>query len=165
MSGSDFEMLLPRLRRFARCLLCERELADDVVCESLEEVFESRRGVSLTLVETELLLFRAVIDGGRKHSAGTARAAGATEIDDSGETVDPMRRAVVQLSFDERAVIGLHVLEGFSLDDTAHMIGDSRAHAREHLDNARTRLAHLVKMMEKLGAANPDASGSRAFIC
>jgi RNA polymerase sigma factor (sigma-70 family) len=65
-------------------------------------------------------------------------------IDTVGEQVEHVRRALGQLSADDREVLTLVAWEEFSSEQAATVLGISPAAARKRLERARTRLRVLL---------------------
>tara|TARA_R110000868_G_scaffold61059_3_gene185690 strand:+ start:434 stop:934 length:501 start_codon:yes stop_codon:yes gene_type:complete len=138
MSGTDLEILIPKLRRFARALYCDKTEADDAVCDSLETAIAAGHVSGGELITTDLWLFNAMIAGARRRFANDGgQPAGSTL---RGCPVD-IEQAMAELGVEHRAVIALHVVEGIGLQDVSVILGMSQSAVRENLLLAREHIA------------------------
>tara|TARA_R110002110_G_scaffold26365_2_gene97060 strand:+ start:6965 stop:7462 length:498 start_codon:yes stop_codon:yes gene_type:complete len=144
MSGTDLEILIPKLRRFARALYCNKADADDAVCDSLEAAMEAGQISGDEIITTELWLFNALIAGARRRFAS-----------DGGKPValpasvypTDIEQAMAGLTVEHRAVVALHILEGVGLEDTADVLGTPMTDVRDTLDTAREHLANSANLL------------------
>lgn len=157
MSGSvrgDLVALLPRLRRFAFTLCGNRHDADDLVqtaCEkALSRLDQFQEGTRLDswmfrIVQTTFLdsvrqglaadpeILERVSDEGR-----AARQANAALH------LAKVRQAVSELPEDQRSVLALVAIEGFSYREAADVLDIPQGTVMSRLSRARARLASLA---------------------
>lgn len=154
ISETDFEKLLPRLRRFARCLFCDINRADEAVYQSLDVIIGQNGEAEKDVVATEILIFQLLLTTARKQTRDEKLQLSTTFPGEGSRTEDKSIRkiewAIAELSFEERAVIALHVLEGVGLAETASLMSLATGVANERLQAARTRLVCSLSAMDAL---------------
>lgn len=145
----------PRVLRFATAFLGDRHLAEDVVQEALQNLFQHRDRYPLAeffgpyLVKTAA---RLCIDHRRSRQAEHRRIASLDPVEvpspiaaaESRETADLVARAIGRLPDRERACFLLTVCEGFSYRDAAETLGLSYAEVNNAIHRARTLLRSLL---------------------
>lgn len=144
------EAELPRLMALAYSILRDREQACDAVQDTAEQAWRSwgdlrqqdRRGAWLSTICVRQALRRGraerrqrLLAWGQRPDAGSDLRV--TDVD--------LERALGRLSARQRAVIGLHYVYGYSLDEVAAVLGCRPGTARSHLNRA---LATLREHME-----------------
>lgn len=153
----DIAALIPRLRRFAHALCGNREDGDDLVqtacIKALSRAEQFTPGTRLDswmfrIVQTSFLDDRrraarrgplsepeaeALSDGGR----------GAASVEDR-LTLARVRAEIAALPPDQRAVMALVALEGYSYREAARILDAPVGTVMSRLSRARARLAHLV---------------------
>lgn len=161
MSGSvrgDLVALLPRLRRFAFTLCGNRHDADDLVqtaCEkALSRLDQFQEGTRL-----DSWMFRIVqttfLDSVRqRHRQGLAADPEILErVSDEGRAarqanaalhLAKVRQAVSELPEDQRSVLALVAIEGFSYREAADVLDIPQGTVMSRLSRARARLASLA---------------------
>lgn len=151
----EIAALLPRLRRFGRTLARNMEDADDLVQIAVERALthteQWRPGTRL-----DSWMFRimqnAWIDETR---ARERRSQTFVEEEEAGENVGEstndaqmdaiaVRKAVKQLGDDQRAVVGLVLVEGFSYQEAAEVLGVPVGTLTSRLARARETLQTLL---------------------
>lgn len=146
----EIAALLPRLRRFGRTLARQREDADDLVQTAVERALlhigQWQPGTRL-----DSWMFRIMQNAWIDETRARARH-GQTFVDEeAGEqvgvsTVDAqidaiaVRKAVAQLNDDQRAVIGLVLVEGLPYKEAAEVLGVPIGTLTSRLARAREAL-------------------------
>ena len=157
----DIAALLPRLRRFGRTLARNTEDADDLVQIAVERALthteQWRPGTRL-----DSWIFRIMQNAWIDETRARERRGQTFVPQDEGETVGEstndaqmdaiaVRKAVAQLGDDQRAVVGLVLVEGFSYQEAAEVLGIPVGTLTSRLARARETLQAL------LGGANEGA--------
>lgn len=151
--------LLPRLRRFARALARHREDADDLVQAALERAL-TRREQWTPGTRLDSWMFKIInnawIDEVRSRARRDALFAPEEEGEgvgapQAGSPVDAIavRRAVALLNDDQRAAVGLVLVEGLPYKEAAEVLGVPIG----------TLTSRLARAREQLQAALADAAG------
>jgi RNA polymerase sigma-70 factor (ECF subfamily) len=151
--------LLPRLRRFARALARHREDADDLVQAALERAL-TRREQWTPGTRLDSWMFKIInnawIDEVRSRARRDALFAPEEEGEgvgapQAGSPVDAIavRRAMALLNDDQRAAVGLVLVEGLSYKEAAEVLGIPIG----------TLTSRLARAREQLQAALADAAG------
>lgn len=135
---------LSRIRRFAWCLFFNGTEADGAVCRALEAAIGNRGAVGAGGPRAvEHCLFQSILNDARIYFQHGTRS---TEFDrfpcapTKRRPAPVAAQALASLSFDERAEIVLHVLEGYGVEDTAVMMHLPKNSVIDGLRTARTRL-------------------------
>jgi DNA-directed RNA polymerase specialized sigma24 family protein len=148
----ELEAMLPRLRGYARCLLCDIEDADEVVCASLKATLTADMNPDGKDTETEAQLFSSTLAAARQHLRQTGRHdeddTPVNRLEKMGDGPLDMESVMSQLSLDERSVAALHILEGFELGKTATLMNLPNSVVRAHLKSVRK---HLICMTSAKG--------------
>lgn len=157
MLGHDLEILMPKLRRFARCLYCEQTAADDAVCNSLEAAMAARPIDRDEVSVTEMWLIRHMVSACRDRVAAPASA---PRTGKRGSVEAGLESAVSELNFDCRAVVALHIVAGVGLADAAELLDRSLGEIERDLDTARRHIA--ARAASDADAGDPDTTSSVA---
>lgn len=151
--------LLPRLRRFARALARHREDADDLVQAALERAL-TRREQWTPGTRLDSWMFKIInnawIDEVRSRARRDALFApeeegegvGAPQADSPVDAI-AVRRAMARLNDDQRAAVGLVLVEGLPYKEAAEVLGIPIG----------TLTSRLARAREQLQAALADAAG------
>jgi RNA polymerase sigma-70 factor (ECF subfamily) len=160
------EAEIPRLRRYARALVRDRERADDLVQDTLTRALAKQElwapGTNLRAWLLTVMHNHHVNNVRRSVHEAVALDAG----DPSGAliaTTDPtascrmreLEKALALLRHEEREVILLVGLEGMRYDETAKVVGVPIGTVRSRLSLGRDRLRRLMDM-------NKDEAPSRS---
>jgi RNA polymerase sigma-70 factor (ECF subfamily) len=154
--------LLPRLRRFGRTLARNREDADDLVQIALERAL-TRTDQWQPGTRLDSWMFRimqnAWIDETRARERRSQTFVGEEEGEHVGvSTTDAqidaiaVRKAVAQLNDDQRAVVGLVLVEGLPYKEAAEVLGVPIGTLTSRLARAREALQALLEAPATLGA-------------
>jgi RNA polymerase sigma-70 factor (ECF subfamily) len=176
----DFHDLLepqiPRLRRYARALTRDTQRADDLVQDTLvRALMKQDRWEAGTNLRAWLftLMHNQYVNNVRRAN----REAGAIDIDDVSSslvaTTDPtasrqlyeLERALGQLAAEQREVILLVGLEGFSYEDAAKILAVPVGTVRSRLSRGRESLRRQFGMEEidpTLASQDRPKDGQRA---
>ena len=129
---SEIAALLPRLRRFGRTLARHREDADDLVQIAVERALtRTEQWAPGTRLDSWMfrIMQNAWIDEVRARERRSQTFVPEAEGDAVGVTSNDaqldalaVRRAVAQLSDDQRAVVGLVLVEGFAYQEAADVL-------------------------------------------
>jgi RNA polymerase sigma-70 factor (ECF subfamily) len=147
----------PRLVRLAAQICRERRDASDAVQNALEQAWKRR----LTLRDRSAMrawLDRTVVReairlSGRRHSFLGVPIGGPREIDLSEAIADPrsahesdteLRLAFDSLGADQRAALVLHLYAGYTVEETAAIVGAPIETVRARLRRGRERLRMLL---------------------
>ncbi|MFZ5538681.1 MAG: sigma-70 family RNA polymerase sigma factor [Pseudomonadota bacterium] len=151
--------LLPRLRRFARALARHREDADDLVQAALERAL-TRREQWAPGTRLDSWMFKIInnawIDEVRSRARRDALFApeeqgegvGAPQADSPVDAI-AVRRAIAQLNDDQRAAVGLVLVEGLPYKEAAAVLDVPIG----------TLTSRLARAREQLQAALADPAG------
>lgn len=161
-STSDVQMqiasLLPRLRRFGRTLARTREDADDLVQVAIEKAL-ARADQWEPGTRLDSWMFRimqnAWIDEVRARNRrgetfvpeDEAQLPQAATTDSQIDAI-AVRKAVAQLSEDQRAVVGLVLVEGFSYEEAAGVLDVPVGTVTSRLARARERLQDMLEVRQ-----------------
>ncbi len=148
--------LIPRLRRYARALTGERFRADDLVQDTLERAISKwalwRPGTDLRAWTFTIMHNVFVNQVKRSANAGeTLDPDAGLDTEDSSARADTLaalsaiNHALQQLSDEQREVLLLVTLEGFSYDEAAHTLGMPIGTVMSRLSRARVRLGELLE--------------------
>jgi RNA polymerase sigma factor (sigma-70 family) len=146
--------LLPRLRRFGRSLARHREDADDLVQIAVERALlridQWQAGTRL-----DSWMFRIMQNAWIDETRARERRGQTFVAEEEGEQVGvsstdaqidaiAVRRAVAQLSDDQRAVVGLVLIEGLPYKEAADVLGVPIGTLTSRLARAREALQSLL---------------------
>ena len=144
----DFVALIPRLRRYARALVGDRSVADDLVQDTLERAWSRlhlwRRGTDLrawmftVMHNVHVNRVRAVrehlpLDEEGSEAEGVPADPGALELRD-------LERSLAALPDEQREVLLLVVLEDLSYSEVATTLGIPLGTVMSRLSRARARM-------------------------
>jgi RNA polymerase sigma-70 factor (ECF subfamily) len=142
---------IPRLRRFARGLVRDRDIADDLVQDTLVRALGAEKQFHYGNLGT--WLFAILINTNRNRMRGLARRAPHTDLDqidrsasvpaNSGERHDILQ-ALEHLSDDQREVLLLIVLEGLTYAECARLLSIPVGTVMSRLSRARQSLRSLL---------------------
>ena len=150
----EIAALLPRLRRFGRTLAQRREDADDLVQNAVEKAL-TRTDQWTPGTRLDSWMFRIMQNAWIDEVRARERRSQTFVPEEEGEHVgvattdaqiDAMavRKAVAQLNDDQRAVVGLVLVEGFSYDEAAGVLGVPVGTVTSRLARARDALQGLL---------------------
>lgn len=150
--------LLPRLRRFGRTLARTREDADDLVQVAIEKaLMRADQWEPGTRLDSWMfrIMQNAWIDEVRARqrrgetfvSEDEADLLGAATSDAQVDAI-AVRKAVGQLSEDQRAVVGLVLVEGFSYEEAAGVLDVPVGTVTSRLARARERLQDMLEVRQ-----------------
>lgn len=146
--------LLPRLRRFGRSLARHREDADDLVQIAVERAL-LRIDQWQTGTRLDSWMFRIMQNAWIDETRARERRGQTFVAEEEGEQVGvsstdaqidaiAVRRAVAQLSDDQRAVVGLVLIEGLPYKEAADALGVPIGTLTSRLARAREALQSLL---------------------
>lgn len=169
------EQLIPNLRRYARALVRDPDLADDLVQDCLERAI-SRFHYFEPGTNLRGWLFTILLNIVRSHTRSAKWRNQALPLDDlDGRATAPGRQEVsltmrdLQRAFDElsppfREVLMIVAVEGLSYEEAAGIIGTPVGTVRSRLSRARTQLREALegarpepKLSEHAVTADPEA--------
>lgn len=130
----DLVKHLPYLRRYARALAGSQQRGDQYVRVCLEALMAEPQRIQSD-VDLRLQLFSIFHDIWTIFDASTPPAP--VEEDLSGR---PIEQGLAALPPREKQVLLLVSLEGFTFDQTAHILKISEGEVRDHLDRARAEI-------------------------
>jgi RNA polymerase sigma factor (sigma-70 family) len=154
----EIAALLPRLRRFGRTLASQREDADDLVQMAVERALthtdQWRPGTRL-----DSWLFRIMQNAWIDETRSRIRRAQTFVAEEAGEQVGvsttdaqidaiAVRKAVAQLSDDQRVVVGLVLVEGLPYKEAAQVLGIPVGTLTSRLARAREALQVILSGTE-----------------
>lgn len=144
MAERDLQDCLPRLRRLGLCLFCNIEEGDGAVAIAIEKVPENliEKGCDDQIIKflfQEILLIASV-----RFQVNDEIDKPALKIGNGSYSDNMFIKAVSELDLAERAVVALHILEGFSEAETATMMNISESEVRRTLQSARSHLSREV---------------------
>jgi RNA polymerase sigma factor (sigma-70 family) len=153
--------LLPRLRRFGRTLAQRREDADDLVQIAVERAL-NRADQWQPGTRLDSWVFRIMQNAWIDETRARARRGLTFVPEEEGEHVGvsttdaqidaiAVRKAVAQLNDDQRAVVGLVLIEGLPYKEAAEVLGLPIG----------TLTSRLARARETLQAVLSDAKGER----
>lgn len=166
--ASRFDVVgqLSALRRYARSLTRDDVDAEDLVHDTLLRAYERRatfrpgRNVRTWLMA---ILHNRFIDGVRGRRVEASRVAEAAKLADPHEAAGQdhavrlakVRRAFMALPDEQRAVLHLVAIEGFSYEEAAHALGIPVGTLMSRLGRARAALRAMEE--DAAPARAPDA--------
>jgi RNA polymerase sigma-70 factor (ECF subfamily) len=123
-----------------------RDIAEDATAEAFARAMAQGQRVRDPVAWIYRAAFRLAVDEHRHER----RSAAAVEIAVEPPELHDLMGALRRLSPNQRAVVVLHHLEGFTLEETATRMGIAGSTARVHLHRARTKLRRLLGDEEPL---------------
>lgn len=152
---AQIESEIPRLRRFARAMVRDATLADDLVQECLERalsrlhlwkpgtnlrawLFTILRNLHINAIRRRQTVVD--IDAEAQASIGSASGAQMVRLE-----LRDLRRALGQLPAEQREVVLLIGLEGISYGEAAEILGISIGTVKSRLSRGRKALRHLME--------------------
>ncbi len=165
--------LLPQLRRFALALAGNRDAADDLVQSAVEralrkwESFEKERALSSWMYK---LMQNLWFDMRRSAAAGPTYmeqvpdtiGEDGRDVAEAHDELQVVSQAFASLPEDQRAVMALVVLDGFSYAHAAETLGVPIGTVMSRLSRARAALASLTR--RDSGSVSAGVSGGKAAI-
>lgn len=150
----EIAALLPRLRRFGRTLARHREDADDLVQVAVERAL-TRTGQWQPGTRLDSWLFRIMQIAWVDETRARERRGQTFVAEEEGEHVGgsstdaqidaiAVRRGVAQLGDDERAVVGLVLVEGLPYKEAAAVLGVPIGTLTSRLARARKALQAVL---------------------
>ncbi|MEO8297241.1 MAG: sigma-70 family RNA polymerase sigma factor [Burkholderiales bacterium] len=150
----ELAALLPRLRRFGRTLARHREDADDLVQIALERAL-TRAEQWIPGTRLDSWMFRIMQNAWIDEVRARERRAQTFVDEAAGEHVGvsttdaqidaiAVRRAVAQLNDDQRAVVGLVLVDGLAYQEAAQVLGIPIGTLTSRLARAREALQALL---------------------
>jgi RNA polymerase sigma factor (sigma-70 family) len=150
----EIAALLPRLRRFGRTLARHREDADDLVQVAVERAL-TRTAQWQPGTRLDSWLFRIMQNAWIDETRVRERRGRTFVAEEEGEHVGvsntdaqidaiAVRRAVAQLGDDQRAVVGLVLVEGLPYKEAAAVLGVPIGTLTSRLARAREALQALL---------------------
>jgi len=154
--------LLPRLRRFGRTLARHREDADDLVQVALERAL-TRTDQWQPGTRLDSWVFRIMQNAWIDETRARERRGQTFVAEEEGEHVGvsttdaqidaiAVRKAVAQLNDDQRAVVGLVLVEGLPYKEAAEVLGVPIGTLTSRLARARETLQALLDGPQGAGA-------------
>jgi RNA polymerase sigma-70 factor (ECF subfamily) len=148
--------LLPRLRRFGRTLARHREDADDLVQIALERAL-TRTDQWQPGTRLDSWMFRIMQNAWIDETRARERRGQTFVAEEEGEHVGvsttdaqidaiAVRKAVAQLNDDQRAVVGLVLVEGLPYKEAAEVLGVPIGTLTSRLARARETLQMLLEV-------------------
>ena len=155
---NEIAALLPRLRRFGRTLARHREDADDLVQIAVERAL-TRTEQWQPGTRLDSWMFRIMQNAWIDETRARARRSQTFVAEEEGEhigvsTTDAqidaiaVRKAVAQLNDDQRAVVGLVLVEGLAYREAADVLGVPIGTLTSRLARAREALQALLGGVE-----------------
>ncbi|MGA0609079.1 sigma-70 family RNA polymerase sigma factor [Caldimonas sp. KR1-144] len=152
--------LLPRLRRFGRTLAQRREDADDLVQVALEKAL-TRTDQWTPGTRLDSWMFRIMQNAWIDELRARERREQTFRPEEDGEHVGvspteaqidalAVRKAVAQLGEDQRAVVGLVLVEGLGYQEAAEVLGIPIGTLTSRLARARQALQALLSERKEL---------------
>jgi RNA polymerase sigma factor (sigma-70 family) len=163
------EQLIPNLRRYARALVRDPDLADDLVQDCLERAI-SRFHHFETGTNLRGWLFTILLNIVRSHTRSAKWRNQALPLDDlngratvpggqeASLTMRDLQRAFDQLSPPFREVLMIVAVEGVSYEEAAGIIGTPVGTVRSRLSRARSQLKGALES----GVPQPPTAGHGA---
>jgi RNA polymerase sigma factor (sigma-70 family) len=165
------EQLIPNLRRYARALVRDPDLADDLVQDCLERAI-SRFHYFEPGTNLRGWLFTILLNIVRSHTRSAKWRNQALPLDDLNSratvpgsqevslTMRDLQRAFDQLAPSFREVIMIVAVEGLSYEEAAGIIGTPVGTVRSRLSRARSQLREALEGL----AAQSKMSGRAAVV-
>jgi RNA polymerase sigma-70 factor (ECF subfamily) len=145
-----FERQYPRLVRVAQFIVDDRGRAREIVQETFARAlvrwervgrYDSPEAWLLTVTVRQAVRARDRARREVPHDDDVELDHRPTDAVDAGVVI---RQALRELPRQQRAVVVLHYLEGFSVSEVAAQLGVSDGTVKTHLSRARTRLAAVI---------------------
>ena len=154
----DLAALLPRLRRFGRTLAPRREDADDLVQIAVERALR-RADQWQPGTRLDSWMFRIMQNAWIDEARARERRSQTFVAEEEGERVGvsttdaqidaiAVRKAVAQLSEDQRAVVGLVLVDGLAYKEAAEVLGVPIGTLTSRLARAREALQAILSDQE-----------------
>lgn len=167
------EPMIPALRRYARALLSDRDVADELVQDCLERVI-SRWGQLRDVNDTRQWVFAILHNLAVQRLRQQSRRGLHVALEDIDEAAisapapqehrvrhHELMRALAQLPEDQRAVLLLVAVEDLSYAETAKTLDVPVGTVMSRLSRARQRLHRMLDGTEAMPAApTPEAPPS-----
>jgi RNA polymerase sigma-70 factor (ECF subfamily) len=149
----------PRLVRMAGSITRDVDAAEDAVQTALERAWRHRaslRDPSRMRAWLDQIVVRESVRAAARRSGLIARWFGAPRVEEielaqrDAEAADlvALRTAYGSLTPVQRAVVALHLVAGYSVEDTAHMLGIPVNTVRSRLRAARRMMRELIAEAE-----------------
>jgi RNA polymerase sigma-70 factor, ECF subfamily len=163
----EIEVLMPRLRRFARALTHDTVAAEDLVQESLRRALGK---IHLWQNGTDLRawLFTILHHQHINETRRLARESGRVELSAGHQSVEPnqaqllelrdLDRAIDQLPEQQRAAILLVCVEEMQYEEAASLLNLPIGTVRSRVSRGRATLRILTGRLPRRGSARPGAS-------
>jgi RNA polymerase sigma-70 factor (ECF subfamily) len=163
----EIEVLIPRLRRFARALTHDTVAAEDLVQESLRRALGK---IHLWQNGTDLRawLFTILHHQHINEIRRLARESGRVELSAGHQPVEPnqaqllelrdLERAIDQLPEQQRAAILLVCVEEMQYEEAASLLNLPIGTVRSRVSRGRATLRILTDRLPRRGSARPGAS-------
>ena len=145
------EAAVPALRRYARALTRNRELADDLVQDTLVRALRSEHLFHGGDIRSWLYTILTNLNRNRLRALARRPALQAIDDNDAPEAAGPeagardIERALASLVDDQRSALLLVVLEGLSYREVAEVQGVPIGTVMSRLARARERLLAVLK--------------------
>jgi RNA polymerase sigma-70 factor (ECF subfamily) len=154
------ELAIPALRRYARALTRDRDIADDIVQETLVRALRSEHLFQGTDARAWLYTILTNLNRNRLRSLARRPPLSPIQENDVCDLAGPelgirdIDRAIAALAEDQRSALLLVVLEGLTYREVAEVQGvpigtvmsrmaRARAQIKTHLDGGRPVLRHV----------------------
>ena len=169
-SHARFEALvsphLNNLYKLAYRLTGQRDYAEDLVQDLLLKVYprlEEMQGIEKLAAWLSRVLYRLFIDQYRRqqrspihlmsdedviYDTHASNMAGPSEVANAELTQELINNALEQLSVDRRALIMLHDVEDYSLQEINEMTGIPIGTIKSRLSRARNKLREIIQIRE-----------------
>ncbi len=149
MAESDFETCLPRLRRLALCLYCNSIEGDEAITSALESIpgsiLSKKNDESILrflFSEIIAIAFDAFEEKDAKIKVNLRDMNSGFDANNNVTII----KAVSELDFTERSVVALHILEQFSMAETALLMQTTVSDVLGSLRSARSHLSQQVSL-------------------
>jgi RNA polymerase sigma-70 factor (ECF subfamily) len=151
------EAEIPKLRRYARALLRDKDRADDLVQDTIVRALQKahlfQRGTDLrawlfTMLHNQYVnsVRRAVRQGQNFTAEKVHLATPATQV--AGLELRDLERAIQRLPEEQRTILLLVGLEGMSYEEAAQVCGVPLGTVRSRLSRAREALRQMLEPRE-----------------
>jgi RNA polymerase sigma-70 factor (ECF subfamily) len=150
----QLEACVPALRRYARALTRDADLADDLVQDCLERAL-SRRGLFRSAGPVRAWLFTILLNLHRNRLRTAQRRGRTVHLDSIPEPATPatqpghialaeLARAIATLPLEQQEALLLVTLEGFAYQEAADIVGVPLGTLMSRLGRARAALRLLT---------------------
>ena len=151
----EFQALIPVLRRFARGLVRDREIADDLVQDTLLRALRAESRWTGGPMKIWLMTILANLNRNRLRSLSRRGVADPLDAADgvtgapptTGEARDILR-ALASLSDDQREVLVAVAVEGLSYGEAAQVFGVPEGTVMSRLSRARSAMRAMLEAGE-----------------